>query len=450
MLQVCSSPAKARVSAVVYNADLRCFVSFHSWGGLPEISQQRVDLSWQDQVTAGLSGVGLVAGCGRSYGDVGLAANGRVASCLGLNRVLAFDQDTGVLSCEAGLRLADILELALPRGWMLPVLPGTSQVTVAGAIANDVHGKNHHRMGAFGRHVKSLVLQRSDGSRLLCTPTENPEWFSATVAGLGLSGVILEASIQLVPVVGGWLDTENIKFSTLDEFFQLDRESAEDWEYTVAWIDCLSSSVRGHFSRANHNDCGDPLVPPAAMLDVPLALPVTPVNRFSLKAFNSLYFHRQGPRVRSRRETLYGWMFPLDRVGNWNRLYGRRGFRQYQCVVEPAAVAELLRIIREAGEGSFLAVLKMFGEQASPGLLSFPRRGASLALDFPWRDSTTVALFKRLDAVVASCGGAIYPAKDAHMSGADFRRAYPAWEVVEQHRDPQLKSLFWQRVMEDV
>jgi FAD/FMN-containing dehydrogenase len=424
-------------------------VSFRSWGGLPEISQHCAELGWQDQLAAELPSAGLVVGCGRSYGDVGLAANGRLASCLGLNRVLALDRKKGLLRCESGVTLADILTLVLPLGWMLPVTPGTSQVTVAGAIANDVHGKNHHRRGTFGQHVTSLVLQRSDGSRLLCTPEENSQWFSATVAGLGLSGVILEASIQLLPVAGGWLDTENVKFNNLEEFFQLDRESAAEWEYTVAWIDCLSSSVRGHFSRANHNDCDDRLDAPAALLDVPMALPVTPINRYSLKAFNSLYFHRQARSMVSRQQSLYAWMFPLDRIGNWNRLYGRRGFRQYQCVVEPEAVADLLRIIRAAGEGSFLAVLKMFGDQASPGLLSFPRKGASLALDFPWRGSVTVDLFKRLDAVVASCGGALYPAKDALMNGADFRRAYPAWEVLEQYRDPQLKSLFWQRVTED-
>jgi FAD/FMN-containing dehydrogenase len=285
---------------------------------------------------------------------------------------------------------------------------------------------------------------------LLCAQDQNSDWFNATVAGIGLSGVIVEASIQLVPVAGAWLDTENLKFQNLEEFFQISRQSDKDWQYTVAWIDCLSGSVRGHFSRANHNKCDTPVSFPSALVNVPFALPVSPVNRFSLKIFNSLYYHRQRPRLRRGQRSLYGWMFPLDRVGHWNRLYGRSGFRQYQCVVEEDAVAELLRIIRATGEGSFLAVLKMFGDLPSPGLLSFPRPGASLALDFPWRGVKTLDLFKRLDSVVAACNGAIYPAKDAHMSAVDFRRSYPAWERIEQYRDPALNSKFWQRVTEDV
>lgn len=424
-------------------------MSFRSWGGLPQEPQQCLQLEWQDQLTGHLPPAGLVAGCGRSYGDVALAANNILVSCCGLNRVLGFDQSSGLIRCEAGVTLLDILQLALPGGWMLPVLPGTCQVTVAGAIANDVHGKNHHRKGTFGCHTTALVLQRSDGSILPCSPEQNTDWFEATVGGLGLSGVILEASIQLVPVTGGWLDTENLKFDALEEFFEMDRESGPDWEYTVAWIDCLSNSVRGHFSRANHNSYDAPVSAPATLFAAPFSLPVSPVNRYSLKLFNSLYYHRQRASLRRKQQSVYGWMFPLDRVKNWNRLYGRRGFRQYQCVVEEEAVSELLDIIRGAGEGSFLAVLKGFGNLPSPGLLSFPRRGVSLALDFPWRGEKTTALFKRLDVVVAACNGALYPAKDAHMSGADFRQAYPAWERIEQYRDPALNSIFWQRVMED-
>lgn len=426
-------------------------MSFRSWGGLPVEAQQCIALEWRDQLPARLPNAGLVTGCGRSYGDVGLAANGVVASCLGLNRMLGFDRETGLLHCEAGATLGDILTLVLPQGWVLPVLPGTQHVSVAGAIANDVHGKNHHRRGTFGRHVKSLLLLRSDGTELRCSEQENVDWFNVTVAGLGLSGVILEATIQLMPVSGAGLSTENIKFHSLDKFFSLSLETDANWEYSAAWIDCLSSSVRGHFSRARyseHSEHSAAVTAHTALLDVPFTLPVSPVNRFSLRAFNSVYYHRQRRRVRCGETSMLAWMFPLDRVGNWNRLYGRKGFRQYQCVVEPEAIAELLNIIRRAGTGSFLAVLKMFGDVRSPGLLSFPRRGASLALDFPWRDEHTTALFKQLDEVVDSCGGAVYPAKDAHMSGRDFRVAYPAWQTIEQYRDPNLNSFFWQRVME--
>jgi FAD/FMN-containing dehydrogenase len=366
-----------------------------------------------------------------------------------LNRILAFDADSGVLRCEAGITLGDILSFCLPRGWVLPVVPGTCFVTVGGAIANDIHGKNHHHAGTFGCHVRSFLLQRTDGECLHCTAEENADWYTATIGGLGLTGVLLEAELQLNPVAGCWLATENIRFESLEDFFELSSASDADYEYTVAWIDCLSKRTRGHFSRANHSERTDAAEQAGPILDIPFALPVTPFNRWSLSVFNSLYYHRQRRIQVASDRSFSRWMFPLDRIGHWNRLYGRRGFRQFQCVVNPEAVAELLRVIRRAGEGSFLAVLKMFGSVSSPGLLSFPRAGATLALDFPWRGAPTQALFRELDAVVASANGAIYPAKDALMSGADFRRAYPAWQSLENFRDPGLKSLFWQRVTEE-
>lgn len=423
-------------------------MSFVSWGGLPSPPQKLLNVHWRDQVAAVVPEAGLVVGNGRSYGDVGLSSNGTVATLRGLNRVLAFDRKSGVLRCEAGATLGQLLNLVLPAGWRLPVLPGTQFVTVAGAIANDIHGKNHHHSGTFGRHVRNFSLQRSSGDVLLCSPDENSDWFQATIAGLGLTGIIVEVELQLVPAAGAWLDTENIKFSNLEEFFELSRESDRDFEYSVAWIDCLSKSTRGHFSRASHSSRDQP-AGPGAGFNIHFTPPWSPVNRLTLRAFNSLYFHRQLARRSQGVESLYSWFFPLDRIGQWNRLYGRSGFRQYQCVVTPEAVPELLAVIRDSGQGSFLAVLKMFGDLESPGLLSFPRPGATLALDFPWRDHVTLDLFKRLDEIVASCEGALYPAKDAHMSGADFRRAYPAWETLEKYRDPALKSLLWQRVTED-
>jgi len=419
-----------------------------SWGGLPEAPQALSGLDWQDQTADLRSRADLVVGMGRSYGDVALSARGEVAACNGLDRVLHFDPDGGLLSCEAGVTLGDILDICLPKGWCLPVVPGTRFVTVAGAIANDVHGKNHHRRGCFGRHVRGLVLRRSDGGRLHCSAGENEDWFALTIAGLGLTGVILEAELQLVPVAGSKMDVETIRFGRLDEFFDLSRRSDDSHEYTVGWIDCSSRDARGHFSRANHSDEPVNSDPPGRLFDVPLTLPVCPLNGFSSRAFNSLYFHRRRSR-RRREQDFHVWSFPLDRIGRWNRLYGRRGFRQYQCVVQPDAVAGLLREVRGAGQGSCLTVLKMFGQLESPGLLSFPRPGATLALDFPWRGGPTLELFRRLDDIVADCDGAIYPAKDAHMSGADFRRAYPAWEKLEEYRDPALKSRFWERVTED-
>ena len=420
-----------------------------SWGGLPERPQATQAVNWRDELAQGWSHSTLAVGAGRSYGDCGLAASGAVLCTRGLNRLLAFDQGSGLVCCEAGVNLGEILQHTVPAGWILPVLPGTRYVTVGGAIANDVHGKNHHGFGTFGRHVKSLLLQRSDGELIHCSADSNSEWFNATLGGLGLTGVILQAELQLKPVASAWLASESLAFRDLTEFFALSEASDNSYEYTVAWIDCLHSRGRGIFSRAGHVADSRPAPAAGSRLGIPLAPPVSPVNRFSLRAFNTLYYHRQRLRQRGNRVPLGDWFFPLDGIANWNRLYGKRGFRQYQCVVPAAVVGELLSIIRRAGQGSFLAVVKTFGDLSSPGLLSFPRPGVTLALDFPWRDRATLALFSELDAVVYSNEGAVYPAKDAHMSGADFRRAYPAWEVVESMRDPQLKSLLWQRVTED-
>ena len=393
---------------------------------------------------------GLAVGNGRSYGDVCLAQNGTVVRAGSLDRVLAFDRDSGVIRCEAGLSLGALLELALSAGWVLPVVPGTRYATVGGAVANDVHGKNHHRNGTFGCHVRELLLQRSNEELISCSPNENSDWFNASIGGLGLTGVILEVELQLQPVKGGWLDTETIKFGNLAEFFELSTESDGSYEYSVAWIDCLHREVRGHFSRANHSDSAIAVTAQTQRFEVPFSLPISPVNRLTLGLFNSAYYHRQREQRRRSQQSLYSFYYPLDGVGHWNRLYGKRGFRQYQCVVPADVVADLLAEIRRSGEGSFLAVLKEFGDKPSPGLLSFPRPGTTLALDFPWRGERTTNLFERLDALVAQANGAVYPAKDAHMTGVDFRRAYPAWEVLEKMRDPALKSLFWQRVTEDI
>jgi len=420
-----------------------------SWGGLPEQAQQSLSLDWRDQALQQLQQTGLVVGLGRSYGDVGLAANGRPLLASGLNRVLSFDAEQGLLRCESGVTLGAILQLCMPAGWMLPVVPGTRFVTVGGAIANDVHGKNHHAVGCFGKHLRSVRLLRSDGQEINCSAEENPDWFAATVSGLGLTGCILEAELQLRPLAGGYLDTESIKFQGLSEFLELSAESASRYEYSAAWIDCLSRDVRGLFSRANHSPRPGARPLAGALCSVPVALPFSPLNRVSLRLFNSAWYHRQRADRRSSSAAYDRWMFPLDRIENWNRLYGKRGFRQYQCVVPAESVAELLALIRASGQGSLLAVLKQFGSLESPGLLSFPRPGITLALDFPWRGETTLKLFAQLDQLVAAADGAIYPAKDAHMSAADFRRAYPRWETLEKFRDPALCSLFWQRLTQE-
>ncbi|MHA7600650.1 FAD-binding oxidoreductase [Alicycliphilus sp. T452] len=396
----------------------------------------------------------LPYGMGRSYGDVCLNPGGALWLTQGADHWLDFDADTGLLTCQAGALLADIQHLLTPRGWMLPVTPGTQFVTVGGAIANDVHGKNHHVAGSFGNHVRSLVLQRTDGHAIVCGPDHEADWFRATVGGLGLTGLITQATLQLRRVAGPWLGTETIAFDTLERFYALATESEAGWEYTVSWIDCLDKRGRGLFMRGNHRATGSPLpahAPRKGRLAIPVTPPLSLVNTASLRAFNSLYYHthrlRAGPAITHYRPFFY----PLDGIAHWNRMYGPHGFYQYQCVVPfeggEQAIAALLAQIAGSGQGSFLAVLKTFGNRPSLGLLSFPQPGITLALDFPNLGDKTLRLFNQLDTIVSAAGGRIYPAKDARMPAHLFQSGYPQWEQILPYRDPGISSAMSRRLM---
>ena len=428
---------------------------YASWGRYPKAIPAKVYCPhWADELFPKDAHFLLPYGNGRSYGDSCLNDGGALLDMRGLDRFLSFDHSTGVLRCEAGVLLADILALVVPVGWFLPVTPGTRFVTVGGAIANDVHGKNHHRTGTFGQHVQRLALRRSDQGVVLCSVTENADLFHATIAGLGLTGAILWAEIQLRPIANAAMDTETIRFSNLDAFFDLSGESDRDYEYTVAWIDCLAqgkSLGRGLFMRGNHATPQEKLpAPPGKTRGFPVDMSFPLVNVWSLRAFNSLYYRKQFAKMRRTMTHYEPFFYPLDGVLHWNRLYGRRGFLQYQCVVPPESAKEstraLLEIIATARSGSFLAVLKVFGNRFSPGLLSFPRPGATLALDFPNQGQHTLDLLDQLDTIVASAGGAVYPAKDARMSGEHFRQYFPRWEEFQRYIDPRFSSSFWRRV----
>ncbi|GAB3348404.1 FAD-binding oxidoreductase [Lysobacter tyrosinilyticus] len=401
-------------------------------------------------------GTALPFGNGRSYGDSCLNPDGTLLRARSLDRFIAFDPATGELQCEAGVLLGEILEQVVPRGWFLPVSPGTRQVTVGGAIANDVHGKNHHAAGSFGHHVECFELLRSDGSRILCRPGDAHGLFEATIGGLGLTGLITWASIRLRRISGPWMDAETIRFGCLDDFFALSRESAVNHEYTVAWIDCLARGAalgRGLFMRANHAPaCPERRpAPPHERRSMPVTPPFSLVNRLTLRPFNTLYYWRN--RARSRGVVHYvPYFYPLDGIRNWNRMYGPRGFLQYQCVLPPSeareGIAALMREIASSGSGSFLAVLKEFGTRESLGLMSFPRPGTTLALDFPNDGRGVFELMERLDRIVDAANGAVYPAKDARLGGASFRRAFPQWEKFSDFVDPRFSSGFWRRVTE--
>lgn len=427
-----------------------------SWGRLSNLPHHVEILRGRDDVAAkiGAAGPGICYGMGRSYGDICLNPEGLLWKTTALDKLISFDPDRGRLVCEAGVLLRDIQSLFVSRGWMLPVTPGTQMVTVGGAIANDVHGKNHHVYGSFGDQLLSFTLQRTNGELIEISREQNADWFAATIGGLGLTGVILSAELQLRPVKGPWLDTETIPFVSLEEFFSLSRCSEEDWEYTVSWIDCLNgASARGIFMRGNHASAGIDVsgLKPSKKKRVPFVPPFSMVNGLSLRPFNTAYFHynrwKSGPS-----EVHYEpFFYPLDNLLEWNRMYGPKGFYQYQSVVPmevgSEAVKEQLKEIARAGDGSFLAVLKTFGDRTSPGMLSFPRPGITLALDFPNRGERTLRLLRRLDAVVGEAGGRIYPAKDARMPVELFESGYPRLNEFLSYRDPGLSSAMSRRLM---
>lgn len=398
----------------------------------------------------------LPYGNGRSYGDVCLNDGGTLLAGRGLDRFIFFDAVGGVIDCEAGVLLEEIIDLVLGQGWFIPVSPGTRFVTVGGAIANDVHGKNHHRAGSFGNHVLEFELLRSDGCRLRCSRAENSEWYEATIGGLGLTGLILSAKLQLRRVPGPWLRGDSRRFHNLREFFSISRESDADYEHTVAWIDCAATGSglgRGIFMRGNHA-LSTQRPPSERRLRVPFTPPVSLINQLSLRLFNYFYFHRAGAESVDVMWHYRSFFYPLDGILEWNRVYGPKGFFQYQCVIPEAlaeeALEEMLRRIARHGTGSFLAVLKVFGGLRSRGMMSFARPGATLALDFPNGGARTLALLDSLDEITRAAGGAVYPAKDARMSPESFRTYFPNWERFRGFVDPKFSSSFWRRVTEGV
>ncbi|RME50329.1 MAG: FAD-binding oxidoreductase [Caldilineae bacterium] len=431
---------------------------YESWGRIHKYRHRIESIAWRsdDLRLDHFDAPVLPYGLGRSYGDSCLNDGGILLDVTPLNRFIAFDREKGILRCEAGVTLAEILKLIVWQGWFLPVTPGTKFVTVGGAIANDVHGKNHACAGTFGCHVRQFELLRSNGERLLCSPTQNADWFRATIGGLGLTGVILWAEIQLKPIRSPFIDEEIIKFRSLDEFFDIARASEAGYEHTVAWIDCFASGKslgKGLFMRGNHANPplnGSPKIPAGLRITVPLDAPNFLLNNLSMRAFNTLYYGQQFGRVKRKRVHYEPFFYPLDAVGHWNRIYGRRGFMQYQFVVpyddDYRAIRTILTKIAASGLNPFLNVFKTFGDVPSPGMLSFPRKGVTLAIDFPNQGQPTFDLQEEIDRIVRDNGGAVYPAKDARMSAESFQAFYPQWEAFSRYVDPHFSSSFWRRV----
>ncbi len=392
-------------------------------------------------------------GNGRSYGDSCQNDAGTVVDMRPLNCIRSFDAETGIIEADAGVLLCDIIAHAAPYGFFPAVVPGTQFVTLGGAIANDVHGKNHHRRGTFGCHVESLTLLRSDGRTYRCSETDNSSLFKATIGGMGLTGLILWASVRLMRVASLDIVEQTTPFRDLAEFFELAEMADHANEFAVAWIDQLAGGHgrgRGLLFTGNHAEHGShAALPTGSRLAVPVQPPFNVLNRPFLTAFNAAYRWKKGRSSAPRQVGYQGFFFPLDGVRDWNRLYGPRGLFQHQSVVPEAvarrAVPALLEAARQAGQGSFLTVLKRFGGVRSPALLSFPRPGYTLTLDFPNSGEKTLRLLGDLDRIAIDAGGAVNPYKDARMGAETFAASFPDWQRLEVLRDPAFMSSFWAR-----
>ena len=413
-------------------------MELHGWGRYPRHQAHlALPLSAAQCVATLASSAPLIAhGLGRSYGDSALAA--QVLGTRYMDHFAAFDAATGMLTCAGGVSLDAILRMFVPRGWFLPVTPGTRFVTVGGAIASDVHGKNHHGAGTFGTHVQRVELLLGNGERVNVSPTDNAELFHATCGGMGLTGIVLSATLQLKPIAASEILQTTIKAPNLEAVLEAFAANAAS-TYSVAWIDCLARGTslgRSLLMLGEHATDGPLTMQAKPPTPVPFDLPAALLNRTSVQAFNSLYYGRVRQTVSQQRIAFEPFFYPLDAIGQWNRLYGKPGFVQYQFVLPQAAgVAGLRQVVEriaESGRGSFLAVLKVFGP-ANANYLSFPQAGYTLALDFKV-EPAMFELLDELDAIVLQHGGRLYLAKDARMSAATFKASYPNWQAFEEVR----------------
>ncbi|MFQ5611261.1 MAG: FAD-binding protein [Anaerolineae bacterium] len=409
-----------------------------NWGNYPQVKAELHHFDSVERLKEVLNAVdfAIARGKGRCYGDSALSPH--IISTLRYNKILAFDEETGLICCQSGVTLEDLLDVFVPRGWFLPVTPGTKFITVGGAIASDVHGKNQHKEGNFSQHVLSLDLMLGDGTVITCSRDENPDLFWATCGGMGLTGVILQATFRMKRIETAYIRQETLKAGNLAALMDLFEES-KDWTYSVAWIDCLSKGrqmgrgvlMRGEFATLDdlvkpaHKQA--PLVlRPKPKLTVPFNFPGFALNTLSVKAFNAFYYLKHPNRVVRSIVDYDTFFYPLDVINHWNRIYGRRGFTQYQFVLPKNAsrdgLTAILHKIAESGLGSFLAVLKLFGGQE--GFISFPMEGYNLALDFPINDSL-FGFLDELDRIVSNYGGRLYLTKDVRMTKDMFMNTYP-------------------------
>ena len=407
-----------------------------NWGNYPVVETDEKSFSFEDEITPALktqNGV-IARGNGRCYGDASLADH--TVSTLKYNKILSFDRTRGLFECQAGITLDKVLEVIVPSGWFLPVSPGTKFITIGGAVASDVHGKNHHVDGSFSAHVIEMDVLLADGNTITCSPFVNKDLFQATCGGMGLTGIITRVKFDLKKIETSYITQKQVKAENLTELLEL-FETYKHYTYSVAWIDCLKKGsgfgrsilILGEHARLDELDQQkrkDPLkLPGKKKIPFPFHLPSFALNRFTVKAFNFLFYAKNTKREINNIVSYEPFFYPLDAILNWNRMYGKKGFVQYQFVLpleSRQGLIEILNRISDAGMGSFLTVLKVFGKQDD--LISFPREGYTLALDF----AVTDGLFEfldQLDAIVLKYGGRIYLSKDARMKADIFWKSYP-------------------------
>lgn len=382
----------------------------------------------------------IARGQGASYSDAALNENGQVVLTERLNRFIDFDAEQGVLTAEAGATLAEILDFIVPQGWFLPVTPGTQYVSLGGCVAADVHGKNHHRVGSFGQHVISFELIKADGSSMHCSLRENTDVFWATIGGMGLTGIIGAVSLKLMPITTSYMLTTHYVTKDLEQTLEY---LAKEDEYSIAWFDGLNKPFgRGIIMNAHHATSSQPLhVAQKKTLTIPFNLPHWILNKNVMKFYNEYYYQKQSQKKLPFVSSYQDYFYPLDSIKHWNRIYGKRGFVQYQCVfpTEQAheGIIKLLNYVRSAGYPIYLATLKFFGsENHAP--LSFPMKGYTIALDFPIIDARLFAVLDKMDEIVIQYGGRVYLAKDARLKPAAFRAMYPRyaeWLMVKNKVD---------------
>lgn len=429
------------------------------WGRCPvhrcRVSRPHTHAAVADALDAHRAGTVISRGLGRSYGDPALNPDGTVIDHTALDRMLGFDEATGVLHAEAGVSIAQVMASLLPRGWFLPTTPGTKFVTLGGAVAADVHGKNHHHDGSLGAYVEAIELLKADGAVAWCSPTDNSELFRATVGGMGLTGIMLSVRVRLTRTASAWCTVDYRRTRDLDQTLERLERTNADYRYSVAWVDALASGDRlGRGVLMLGNDASvdglsgearaRPLhLPVSRCRTVPVDMPGFVLNPWTVGAFNELYYARNPDR--SERVDYGRFFYPLDGIGRWNRVYGRRGFVQYQVLLPERTarrgLARVLETVAAARQASFLTVLKKSGP-AGPGMLSFMKPGYTLALDLPNTGARLRRCAAALDRITLEHGGRLYLAKDALTDAATFAAMYDqlgAFRAAKQRVDPEAR-----------